>query len=253
MRSRISCCLFFLIVTLHVNVVIAGEVRVAVASNFLATLNEIAKTFEHDTGHDVSISSGSTGKLYAQITNGAPFDVFFSADEYRPTLMEEEGLAVKGSRFTYAIGRLTLWSADPTFIKSDGKLLLSKGRFSYLAIANPKTAPYGSAAEQVLKGLGVLRQVKGRIVQGENIGQTFQFVFSGNAEIGLVALSQVLDPKRQGAGSRWNVPIHLYNPLHQQAALLVNGKDNEVAKGFLEYVTSPKVRSIIERFGYGFN
>ena len=253
MVIRVSCYVFFLIVQLHVNVANAGEVRVAVASNFLSTLNEIAKSFEHDTGHDVTISSGSTGKLYAQIIHGAPFDVFFSADEARPTLMEKEGLAVNGSRFTYAIGRLTLWSADPTFIEGTGELVLSKGRFSHIAIANPKTAPYGAAAEQTLKGLGVWRHIKGRIVQGENIGQTFQFVFSGNAEIGLVALAQALDPRRHGAGSRWNVPVNLYDPLHQQAVLLVNGQDNDVAQAFLQYVQSPEARSIIERFGYGFD
>ena len=229
----------------------ADEVRVAVAANFLSTLNEIVQNFERETGHTVMISSGSSGKLFAQVKHGAPFDVFLSADSARPRLMEEEGLAVHGSRFTYAVGRLTLWSADPHLIRGDGTLVLENGNFQHLAIANPKTAPYGVAARKTLQGLGLWDQVKDRIVQGENIGQTFQFVFSQNAQMGFVSLSQVLDPKINGAGSRWDVPANLYDPLNQQAVLLIQGQHNKAAIAFLNYVKGTKARNIIERFGYG--
>jgi len=229
----------------------AEEVRVAVATNFLATLKEIVVNFERDTGHAAVVSSGSSGKLYAQIRNGAPFDVFFSADVTRPRLMEKERLAVEGSRFTYAVGRLTLWSPDSSLVTGDGKLVLSNGRFTHLAIANPKTAPYGAAAKTTLQTLGLWKHMKGWIVRGENIGQTFQFVFSQNAQLGFVALSQVLDPKINGAGSRWDVPVKLHAPLRQQVVLLVRGQNNKAAKAFLDYVKGAKARTIIKGFGYG--
>ncbi len=242
--------LFFFFGALGTNVV-AGEVRVAVATNFLAPLKKIAIHFNQDTGHFLVISSGSSGKLYAQIHHGAPFDVFFSADEKRPTLLEEDGLTVSGSRFTYALGRLTLWSANPNLIKGDGKTLLTNGQYSFLAMANPKTAPYGTAAQQILQRLKVWgKQTKGRIVFGENIGQTFQFVYSGHAQLGLVALSQVLDPSIQGMGSRWDVPEHLYDPLRQQATLLTRSQNKNAALTFFEYVKSPKILELIEEFGY---
>lgn len=229
----------------------AGEVRVAVAANFKSTLKEMATHFEQATGHTTLISSGSSGKFYAQIKHGAPFDVFFSADVTRPQLLEKEGFVVPGSRFTYAIGRLTLWSPDPSLLKDDGATVLSNGRFDHLAMANPKTAPYGTAAQQTLVALGLWNQVKDQIVQGENIGQTFHFVFSKNAQVGFVARSQVLDSKINGAGSRWDVPENLYEPLRQQAVLLTNGQYNEAAKAFLNYVKGPEARNIIEQFGYG--
>ena len=229
----------------------AEEVRVAVATNFLATAKEIISHFEQDTAHVAVLSSGSSGKLYVQIKNGAPFDVFFSADVERPALLEEEGFAVRGSRFTYAVGRLTLWSADPDLIDKNGKAVLSDGTFERLALANPKTAPYGTAAQNTLQALGFWGHVKDRIVQGENIGQTFQFVFSTNAELGFVALSQVLNGKINGAGSRWDVPEGLHDPLRQQAVLLVNGQGNDAARAFLSYVKGPTALTIIQRFGYG--
>ncbi|GJL56428.1 MAG: molybdate-binding periplasmic protein ModA [Nitrospirales bacterium] len=247
----VSCVLFLLIFYVHASAASAEEVRAAVASNFLATFHEIAKIFEHDTGHVLAISSGSSGKLYAQVQHGAPFDVFFSADSKRPRLMEQEALAVPESRFTYAVGRLTLWSANPALINGDGQTVLSQGRFEHVAIANPKTAPYGVAAKHTLERLGVWPEVERRIVQGENIGQTFQFVYSQNAQLGFVALSQVLSPKINGAGSRWDVPVHLHRPLTQQAVLLVNGQRNQAAVAFLEYVKAAKAQQIIERFGYG--
>jgi len=229
----------------------AEEVRIAAATNFLSTLKEIVVNFDRDTGHTAVISSGSSGRLYAQIRNGAPFDVFLSADVRRPRLMEEEGLAVEGSRFTYAVGRLTLWSPDSNLVTGEGKLVLSNGSFTHLAIANPKTAPYGAAAKTTLQALGLWNHMKSRIVRGENIGQTFQFVFSQNAQLGFVALSQVLDPKINGAGSRWDVPVNLHAPLRQQAVLLVRGQHNQAAKAFLAFVKGTKARKIIERFGYG--
>jgi len=229
----------------------AEKVRIAVASNFLATLNEIATNFERDTGHVAVVSSGSSGKLYAQIQHGAPFDVFFSADVERPKLMEEKGLAVQNSRFTYAVGRLTLWSADSNLVKGDGKTVLTQEPFKHVAIANPKTAPYGAAAKHTLEQLGLWPALEGQIVQGENISQTFQFVYSRNADLGLVALSQVLDPKNNGVGSRWDVPLSLYDPLYQQAVLLVHARGHKAARDFLAYVKGPEAKVIIERFGYG--
>ena len=229
----------------------AEEFQVAVAANFRATLSEIVRIFERDTKHTVLINSGSSGKFYAQIKHGAPFDVFFSADVMRPQRIEEEGFAVPGSRFTYAIGRLTLWSPDPNMIKGEGPTVLSNGRFEHLAMANPKTAPYGTAAKHTLEALGLWNRIKGRTVQGENIGQTFHFVYSQNAQLGLVALSQVLDPKINGAGSRWDVPEHLHEPLRQQAILLIHGQHNTAAQAFLDYVKGPKSRTIIKQFGYG--
>ena len=234
-----------------VSIATAEEVRVAVAANFLTTLNEIITNFQTDTGHTVVVSSGSSGKLYAQIQNGAPFELFFSADVKRPQLLEEEGLAVKGSRFVYSVGRLTLWSPDSNVVNGDGQAVLSKASFEHLAIANPKTAPYGMAAEQTLKKLGLWESLKDRMVQGENIGQTFQFVFSKNAQLGFVALSQVLDPKINGSGSRWDVPASFHDPLEQEVVLLMTGQNHSGAKAFLEYVKGEKSRAIIERFGYG--
>ncbi len=228
----------------------ANEVRVAVATNFKITLNAIAADFERTTEHTVLISSGSSGKFFAQIQHGAPFDVFFSADVTRPELLEEAGLAVPGSRFTYAIGHLTLWSPNSNMLKNDGPTVLSSGQFTHLAIANPKTAPYGAAAEQTLKNLELWNHVKNRIVRGENIGQTFHFVFSENAQLGFVARAQVLDPKINGVGSRWDVPADLHEPIRQQAALLLHGEDNEAAKTFLDYVQDPQARMIIKKFGY---
>ena len=250
MIFKIHACAFILFFQVFLAIAMAEEVRVAVAANFLTTVKEIVIGFEEDTEHTVLVSSGSSGKLYAQIKHGAPFDVFLSADVERPRLMEKEGLTVQGSRFTYAVGRLTLWSFDPTLVKGNGKTVLSNGNFRHLAIANPKTAPYGAAARSVLQELGVWENITDRIVQGENIAQTFQFVFSENAELGFVSLSQVLDSKINGSGSRWDVPESLHAPLRQQAVLLVNAQNKKTAKAFLEYVKGATARKIIERFGY---
>lgn len=249
----IKALLFALLGVFHILLATtsAREVRVAVAANFTSTLKEIAIQFERKSGYATLISSGSSGKFYAQIKHGAPFDVFLSADAARPQLLEDEGLAVPGSRFTYAVGRLTLWSPDPHMLKDDGPTVLLNGRFEHLAIANPKTAPYGTAARHVLEQLGLWNHLKDRIVQGENIGQTFQFVFSRNAQLGFVALAHVLDPKIKGAGSRWNVPESWHEPLTQQAVLLTNSQHNAAAIAFLDFLKGPTAGAIIEQFGYG--
>jgi molybdate transport system substrate-binding protein len=225
---------------------LAAEIRVAVASNFTRAMTNLAQQFEANTGHKVKLVFGSTGKHYAQIRNGAPFDVFFSADMKRPKLLEEEGLAVPGSRFSYALGKLVLWSPNAGYIDSDGEVL-SDGRFYHLAIANPKLAPYGRAAKEVLQSRELWKAMKGKAVRGENIGQAFQFVNSGNAELGFVAYSQIKQPAQAIVGSYWEVPQSLYTPIEQQAVLL---KDNKATRDFISYVRSKPALEIIQNYGY---
>lgn len=224
----------------------ADEIRVAVASNFAGTMQQIAGRFEARTGHKVTLAFGSTGKHYAQIKNGAPFDAFFAADVKRPELLEREGVALPASRFTYAVGKLVLWSAQPGYVDAQGEVL-NKGEFRHLALANPKLAPYGKAAEQVLQARGLGESLQGRLVRGENIGQAFQFVRSGNAELGFVAYSQIKNPDVPVSGSFWVVPQPLYTPIEQQAVLLKEGK---VARAFLTFVKSEESLEIIHSFGY---
>ncbi len=250
-RGKKWSLLFILFFMIWPAVSVAEEVHVAVAANFLATLNAIATGFEQDSGHTAVVSSGSSGKLYAQIKNGAPFDVFFSADVMRPKLLEEEGFAVPGSRFTYAVGRLTLWHPGGGMIEGNEQAMLLRRDVRHVAIANPNTAPYGAAAREALQALGLWEQVQDRLVRGENIGQTFHFVFSKNAQLGFVALSQVLGPHVNGSGSRWDVPAHLHAPIRQQAVLLRSGQRRDVARAFLDYVKDGRSRNVIEQFGYG--
>ncbi len=224
----------------------AGEIRVAAASNFAQALTTISERFEAITGRKVMLSFGSTGKHYAQIKNGAPFDAFFAADVRRPELLEKEGLALPGSRFTYAIGRVVLWSPRPGYVDSGGRVL-EGGKFRYLAIANPKLAPYGMAARDVLQARGLWDGLSGRIVRGENIAQTFQFVMSGNAELGFVAYSQVKRPDQPIKGSLWEVPQSLYAFIEQQAVLL---KEGEAARAFLSFMRSDEALKIIHDYGY---
>ncbi len=228
----------------------AGEVQVAVASNFISPLKIIKAQFEKETGHRMTVISGSTGKLFAQVKHGAPFDLLLAADALRPRILEEEGFAVRGSRFTYAVGRLTLWSANPNQINGEGAEIFQHRTFNHLAMANPKTAPYGRAAVQALKKLGIWKQVKGKVVQGENIGQAFQFVATENAELGFVALSQTLDPKNKHKGSRWDVPPDLYDPIYQDLVLLKRAKDNPAAKAFASFIRGPAARKTITDYGY---
>lgn len=229
----------------------AADASVAVAANFTDAANDLARAFNEDTGHSVRISTGSTGKLYAQIRHGAPFDVFLAADGKRPGLLVEEGLARADSRFTYAVGRLALWSPDGDLISGDGPTILREGKFRHLAIASPKLAPYGAAAKQTLEALGLWDELSPRLVQGENIGQTFQFVATGNAELGFVALSQVMSPHLADKGSRWEVPGDLYDPVRQDAVLLKHGGDNDAARAFLAFLRGDKARALITSYGYG--
>ena len=224
----------------------AQPTRVAVASNFADALAAIAGRFETTTGQRVTLSSGSTGKHYAQIRNGAPFDAFFAADAQRPRLLEEEGLALPGSRFTYALGRLVLWSPEPGYVDPEAAVL-ARGSFRHLAIANPRLAPYGKAAQEVLQALGLWEQLGPRLVRGENISQAYQFVASGNAALGFVACSQVQRPGQPLRGSMWEVPQALYTPIRQQAVLL---KDDAVARSFMAFVRSEPALNIIRDYGY---
>jgi molybdate transport system substrate-binding protein len=226
----------------------ADQVQAAVAANFIPPFREIAEAFEKATGHQVQTSAGSSGKFYAQIKNGAPFEVFFSADDERPKRLEEEGFGVQGQRFTYAVGRLVLWSPDPKLVY--GEDTLRKGEFKHLAMANPKTAPYGAAAMQAMQKLGVWESLQPRLVQGENLGQTSGFIESGNAELGFLALSQVMDPKLKGKGSRWDVPTSLHDPIRQDALLLTNGQRSVAAKALMEFMHGAQAQNIIQRYGY---
>ncbi len=227
----------------------AGEVQVAVAANFTAPAQQIAAEFARQTGHQAVLSFGATGKFYAQIVNGAPFEVFLSADDTTPAKLEMEGRAVAGSRFTYAVGTLVLWSAKADGVDAKGEVLKG-GSFKHLAIANPKTAPYGAAAIETLTRLKLLDAVQPKFVQGENIAQTFQFVSTGNAELGFVALSQVFKDGKLTGGSAWIVPANLHEPIRQDAAILARGKDNPAAAAFIDYLKTPRAHAIIASFGY---
>jgi molybdate transport system substrate-binding protein len=225
----------------------AGSALVAVAANFTAPAKEIGAAFGKATGDTVEFSFGSTGQLYTQISQGAPFDAFFAADDERPVKAEAEGYAVAGSHFTYAVGKLALWSAKPGVVDANGEVLKSGG-FAKLAIANPKAAPYGAAAVETMKKLGLYETLEPKLVQGNNISQAHQFVATGAAELGFVALSQVnLDP----AGSHWVVPQELYQPIYQDAVLLKPGAANPVASAFLAYLKSPEALAVLEKYGYG--
>jgi molybdate transport system substrate-binding protein len=229
----------------------AAEVTVAVAANFTAPMNAIAVEFERETGHQAKPSFGSSGKFYAQIKNGAPFQIFLSADDETPARLDQEGATIPGSRFTYAIGTLVLWSSTPNVVDASGEIL-RRGNFAKLAIANPKLAPYGRAAQEVLTGLGLLDAVSGKFVTGENIGQTHQFVASGNAELGFVALSQVMKDGQLTGGSGWIVPDTLHMPIRQDAVILSAGKNNPAATALMAYLKSDKARAIIRAYGYRF-
>lgn len=228
---------------------LAGDVQVAVAANFTAPMKIIAADFERDTGHKAVLSFGATGKFYAQITNGAPFEVFLSADAETPRKLEQDGAAIKGSRFTYATGRLALWSARPGLVDGQGDVL-RKGGFAKLAIAAPKLAPYGAAAVETMAKLGLSAALQPKLVTGESIGQAFSFVATGNADLGFMALSQVVDNGKLTSGSAWIVPETLHSPIRQDAVLLNKGKDNQAAIALVAFLKTDRAKSVIRSFGY---
>lgn len=246
MNTYLSNRLLIITLAFCVGTAAADEIRIAVASNFSNAIKSIAKQYEEETGHEITLSFASTGKHYAQIINGAPFDIFFAADVRRPELLEKEGQALAGSRFTYAIGRLVLWSPVIGYVDANGAVL-EEGGFNHLAIANPKLAPYGKAAREYLIKHGLWDDPKIRVVRGENIGQTFQFVKSGNAELGFIAYSQLMTPGQDVPGSLWEIPQVDYTPIEQQAVLL---RPNKAARDFLSYVQTDMVREIIRSYGY---
>lgn len=227
----------------------AEEIHAAVAANFTAAMKEIVAQFEKSSEHRVALSFGSSGKIFAQIQNGAPFQVFLSADQAKPQALEVAGLAVSGSRFTYAVGALALWSSKPDVVDED-YTRLKNGDFNKLALANPKLAPYGAAAVEVLDALKLKQATEPKWVMGENIAQTYQFVATGNADLGFVALSQIMDKGHVKEGSSWIVPDELYSPIRQDAVLLRVAKDSAGAKALLAYLRGDEARQIIASYGY---
>lgn len=228
---------------------LADEVHVAVAANFTAPMKAIAVEFEKDTGNTVVPAFGATGQLFAQINNGAPFEVFFSADDTTPTKLEQAGNTVAGSRFTYATGALVLWSAKSGYVDEQGAVL-KQNAFNHLAMANPKAAPYGRAATETLGKLGLTDSLKGKIVEGQSITQALQFVSTGNAELGFVALSQVYKDGKITSGSAWLVPETYYQPIKQDALILKKGANNPAAKALTDYLQGPKAKAVIKSYGY---
>jgi molybdate transport system substrate-binding protein len=242
-------CAASLLAVFAVGAVQADEVQVAVAANFTAPIQAIAADFEKDTGHKLVAAYGATGQFYTQIKNGAPFEVFLSADDTTPEKLEKEGDTVKGSRFTYAVGTLALWSAKEGYVDGKGEVL-KKNEYQHLSIANPKAAPYGLAATQVLEKLKLTEATKAKIVEGQNITQAYQFVSTGNAELGFVALSQIYKDGKVSSGSAWIVPADMHDPIKQDAVILNKGKDNAAAKALVEYLKGPKAAAVIKSYGY---
>jgi molybdate transport system substrate-binding protein len=244
-------CRWIAIAALTLGVSHAAEVAVAVAANFTAPMQKIAEAFAQDTGHKAVLAFGATGKFYAQIRNGAPFQVLLAADKETPALLEKEGFAVAGTRFTYATGRLVLWSAQPGVVDDKGDVLRTSTD-GKVALADPKLAPYGAAAIESMTRLGLLQRLQPRFVQGESIAQAYQFVATGNAPVGFVALSQVMADGRIAKGSAWVVPARLHAPILQDAVLLNPGKDNPAALALTGYLRGEKARAIIRSHGYEF-
>lgn len=245
---RIAAGLLVVTATLA-STALAAEAQVAVAANFAEPIKAIAAVLRNTTGHTLRISTGASGAFYTQIRNGAPFDVFLSADDERPAMLERDGLAQPGTRFTYATGKLVLWSARPGRVDDRGAVLQAPD-LGKVAYANPKTAPYGAAAVQVLDRMGLKAAIGPRLVQGESIGQAFNFVKTGNADVGFVALSQVLEGGRLKEGSVWVIPQVQYDPIRQDAVLLRRGADNDAARALLRLLQSPDIRNLIRSYGY---
>ena len=227
----------------------AEEVMVAVAANFSAPMQQIAALFQKETGHQIKLSFGASGGIYAQIKNGAPFDLFLSADQLTPQKLEAEGLGVPNSRFTYATGQLVLWSKQEGLVDAKGHVLQNKS-IQRIALANPKLAPYGAAAMETMTNLGLLKELQSKLVQGDNIAQTYQFVSTQNAQIGFVALSQVFANGNLTSGSAWIVPGNLHQPIQQDVILLRKGQDNKAATALLLYLRGEQAKKIMKSFGY---
>jgi molybdate transport system substrate-binding protein len=250
LRNAINRFALFLCLMTIGRLVFAETTLVAVAANFTKPMEEITVAFEKATGHTAKLSFGSSGKFVSQIENGAPFEVFLSADYKNPIKLEQSGFAVAGSRFTYSIGKLVLWSNTANYVDDQGQILMN-GSFKHLALADPKLAPYGAAAMEVLKHQGLLVKLQPLLVQGENIAQTHQFISTGNAELGFIALSQVIANGKIGSGSGWIVPENLHSPILQDALLLKTGAENPAAQALLTFLKSPEALAIIEKYGYG--
>lgn len=238
-----------LMVTSAINMASAEEIQAAVASNFTAAMNDIVAKYQEQSENTVALTFGSSGKILAQIQNGAPFQVFFSADQAKPAALEKDGFVVEGSRYTYAIGTLALWSTKPDFVDADLTRLKS-GEYNKLALANPKLAPYGQAAVETLAALNLTEATEPNWVQGENIGQTYQFVATGNADLGFVALSQIMDKGHVAEGSSWIVPAEYYSPILQDAVILKTAEGNEAVADFMNYMKSDEAYAIIQSYGY---
>ena len=227
----------------------ADVVQVAVAANFTAPARALAEVFARTTGHEAKLSFGATGAFYTQIKNGAPFDVLLAADNERPARLEKEGDTVPGSRFTYATGQLVLWSAKPGLVDDEGAVL-KHGQFGKIAIANPKNAPYGAAAVEAMEKLGLAATLQPKLVTGESIGQTFNFIATGNAELGFVALAQVLEGGKLKSGSMWVVPAQYHAPIIQDAVILKRAANNPAAKAWMELLKTPQSKELIRSYGY---
>ena len=227
----------------------ADVVQVAVAANFTAPARALAEVFARTTGHEAKLSFGATGAFYTQIKNGAPFDVLLAADDERPARLEKEGDTVAGSRFTYATGQLVLWSAKPGLVDDEGAVL-KHGQFGKIAIANPKNAPYGAAAVEAMEKLGLAATLQPKLVTGESIGQTYNFIATGNAELGFVALAQVLDGGKLKSGSMWVVPAQYHAPIIQDAVILKRAASNPAAKAWMELLKTPQSKALIRSYGY---
>ena len=227
----------------------AEVVQIAVAANFTAPARALAEIFARTTGHEAKLSFGATGAFYTQIKNGAPFDILLAADDERPIRLEKEGDTVPGSRFTYAIGQLVLWSAKPGFVDGEGAVLKG-GNFNKIAVANPKLAPYGAAAVETMDKLGLAAALTPKLVTGESIGQTYNFIATGNAELGFVALAQVLDGGKMKSGSMWVVPAKYHAPIIQDAAILKRAAANPAAKAWMALMRSPNTQDFIRSYGY---
>ncbi len=246
MRRAVCLIAALLIVTFSAK---AEQVTVAVAANFSAPMQKIAQAFEQDTGHKAVLAFGSTGNFYAQIRNGAPFQVFLSADDETPLRLEKEGLVIAGTRFSYAVGRVVLWSRQPGLVDDKGEVLRS-GKFERIAITNPKLAPYGAAVIEALNKLGLLSEIQPKFVQGENLTQTYQFIATENAPLGFIALSQVFVDGKFTQGSAWVVPVSLHTPIRQDAVLLSSGGSSSAATSLMAYLKTDKAKSIIRAYGY---